>query len=229
MDLMKNINEVYKNIEKAASIANRDPNDITLIAVSKTKPIEMLISAKECGLKIFGENKVQEVMDKSLHIEDISWHFIGKLQKNKVKYIIDKVDLIHSLDSISLAEEINKRAEKKGIIVNVLIQINIGDEVTKSGIHKDDLESFIKDIKEFKNIKVCGLMAIPPKCEKEEARGYFKQMKNLFDHLKDFEDDSIKMQYLSMGMTGDYEVAIEEGSNMVRVGTGIFGERDYLK
>ncbi|MEF9953236.1 MAG: YggS family pyridoxal phosphate-dependent enzyme [Clostridium sp.] len=229
MELMQNINEVYDNIKKAAKVSGRSEEDITLIAVSKTKPIEMIIEARKCGIKTFGENKVQEVMDKFEHIEDASWHFIGKLQKNKVKYIIDKVCLIHSLDSVSLAEEINKRAEKKGIVANALIQINIGNEETKSGIQKEDLDSFINNLKEFRNIKICGLMAIPPICSSEEARSYFKEMKKLFDHLKGFEDDSMKMEYLSMGMTGDYEVAIEEGSNMVRVGTGIFGQRDYLK
>lgn len=229
MDLMSNINEVYKNIEKAAKVSGRTPEEITLIAVSKTKPIELLKEAWECNIRVFGENKVQEVMDKYENIPDASWHFIGKLQKNKVKYIVDKVDLIHSLDNISLAEEINKRADKKGIVVNTLVQINIGDEATKSGIHKDELNSFIEKVKEFNNIKICGLMAIPPKCSKEEARNYFKEMRKLFDHLKCLEDNSMEMKYLSMGMTGDYEVAIEEGSNMVRVGTGIFGERDYLK
>lgn len=229
MDILQNLEAVYSNIEKAAIKTGRKKEDITLIAVSKTKPIEMLQEAHNVGVDVFGENKVQELVEKYEDLPNVNWHFIGGLQKNKVKYIVDKVILIHSLDSVSLAQEIDKRAKGKGIKVNVLIQINIGNEESKSGIHKEELNSFVNDIKEFDNIVVQGLMAIPPKGTKEEARTYFKEMKTLFDGLKGSEDENLTMKYLSMGMTGDYEIAIEEGSNMVRVGTGIFGARDYTK
>lgn len=229
MDMLQNIKNVYSRIEAAAKASGRKKEDITLISVSKTKPIEMLKEAKSFGIDTFGENKVQELVDKYEELKNVNWHFIGSLQRNKVKYIIDKVSLIHSLDNISLAKEIDKRAKGKNIIASVLIQINIGEEESKSGIHKDELNNFIKEISELENLKVCGLMAIPPKCSEEEARPYFKEMKKLFDSLKLIESDKITMKYLSMGMTGDYEIAIEEGSNMVRVGTGIFGQRDYSK
>ncbi|MEG0641478.1 MAG: YggS family pyridoxal phosphate-dependent enzyme [Clostridium sp.] len=224
--MLQKLNNVYSNIKVAAEKSGRREEDITLIAVSKTKPIEMIRLANSLGVNTFGENKVQEVVDKYDNIGSVNWHFIGTLQKNKVKYIVDKVCLIHSLDSISLAEEINKRAKNKGIVARVLIQINIGKEESKSGIYKEELYNFIEDIKGFENIKVCGLMTIPPK---DESRKYFKDMKMLFDSLKIVENSNLKMEYLSMGMTGDYEIAIEEGANMVRVGTGIFGDRDYLK
>lgn len=227
MDMLQNIKNVHARIEAAAKASGRSKEDITLISVSKTKPIEMLYEANNLGINTFGENKVQELVDKCDKLENVHWHFIGSLQKNKVKYIIDKVDLIHSLDSISLAKEIDKRAKAKNIIASVLVQINIGEEESKSGIHKEELNNFIKEIGEMENLKVCGLMAVPPKCSGDEVRPYFKEMKSLFNNLKSFENDRLTMKYLSIGMTGDYEVAIEEGSNMVRVGTGIFGQRDY--
>jgi PLP dependent protein len=227
--MFENIKEVQVKIEAAAAKAGRRKEDIILVAVSKTKPIEKLIEAKENGLRIFGENKVQELVEKYPNIDDVEWHLIGHLQKNKVKYIIDKVNLIHSLDSFSLAEEIDRRAEKIGKIMPVLIQINIGKEESKSGIFEEDLQSFIEDLKKFRNIIIKGIMTIPPKAgSDEEARKYFKRMKELFDSLKAFNCENIDIEYLSMGMTGDYEIAIEEGANIIRVGTGIFGERNYV-
>lgn len=226
--MLQNINMVKSKIESASKKQSINKDNIVLIAVSKTKPIEMLIEAKKLGISIFGENKVQELVDKYDQIENVEWHFIGKLQRNKVKYIIDKVSLIHSLDNIPLASEINKRAKAKGIIAKVLIQINIGSEEAKSGINKDDINTFIDEVIKFDNIKVEGLMAIPPKCTGDEVRTYFKEMKKIFDKLKCKDNNNFEMKYLSMGMTGDFEIAIEEGSNMVRVGTGIFGERDYI-
>ena len=229
MDMQKNIETVYEKIKIAAEKSGRKKEDITLIAVSKTKPVEMLLEAQSLGLSTFGENKVQELVDKYESVHNVNWHFIGSLQRNKVKYIIDKVSLIHSLDSVSLANEINKRAKSKNIVSDVLVQINIGKEDSKSGIYKEELHDFIKEISEFENIRVLGLMAIPPKGNSDEVRGYFREMKTLFDSLKSCENERLVMKYLSMGMTGDYEIAIEEGSNIVRVGTGIFGERDYSK
>lgn len=227
MDMKKRIDLVNSKIENAAMKRGINKKDITLIAVSKTKPIEDIIEAKKLGLNVFGENKVQELTDKYDKIEDVSWHFIGKLQRNKVKYIIDKVSLIHSLDNIPLAIEINKRAGAKGIKASVLIQINIGMEESKSGINKEDLKDFLNEVIKLQNIKVEGLMAIPPKCSEEQVRSYFKEMKGLYDNLSEMENENLDIKYLSMGMTGDYEIAIEEGANIVRVGTGIFGYRNY--
>lgn len=228
MDIAKRIDDVRRRIGEAAKRSNRDEKDITLVAVSKTQPSEVLISAYNSGIKIFGENKVQELVEKYSAFQDVSWHLIGHLQKNKVKYIIDKVNLIHSLDNIELAEEIDKRAKKIGKVVNVLIQINIGKEETKSGIYEEDLEEFIDKITKYDGIKVLGIMAIPPASKNpEDSREYFKRMKGIFENLKDKKYDNFDIKYLSMGMTNDFEVAIEEGANIVRVGTGIFGERNY--
>lgn len=228
MDISDRINEVERRICDAAKRAGRDEKDIILVAVSKTKPIEDLVSAYNAGMRIFGENKVQELTEKYPDLPDVSWHLIGHLQKNKVKYIIDKVNLIHSLDSIELAEEINKRAKNGGKIVNVLIQINIGKEETKSGINEEELEDFSEKISKYDGIKILGVMAIPPASKNpEDSRKYFKRMKELFEKLKNKKYDNFDIRYLSMGMTNDFEVAIEEGANIVRVGTGIFGERNY--
>jgi pyridoxal phosphate enzyme (YggS family) len=228
MNLADNIEVVSERIEKAAVKSGRTREDIHLVAATKMQSIEKLLDAYNCGLKVFGENKVQELIEKYPHIMDVSWHFIGHLQKNKVKYIIDKVDMIHSVDNLELAQEINKRASKINKIMPVLIQINIGREATKSGIVEDQLDELCGELSKLESIKVQGLMAIPP-AEKAagESRGYFKQMKNLYERLaaKDYREFDIK--YLSMGMTGDFEEAIEEGANIIRVGTGIFGKRNY--
>lgn len=230
MSIESNIKDVKARIEKAAERAGRKSEDILLIAVSKTKPIEMLMEARNTGLTVFGENKVQEITEKYDHIPGARWHMIGHLQKNKVKYIIDKVDLIHSLDNIDLAEEIDKRAKKAEKVMSVLIQINIGNEDTKSGIDKTEIESFIEKLQTYENIRVEGLMAIPPVMVNEaETRKYFKEMKEIFEKLKKTGYNNCIMKYLSMGMSDDFEIAIEEGSNMVRVGTSIFGKRDYSK
>lgn len=228
LEISQNIKEVKEKIEMAAARSGRKSEDITLVAVSKTQPIEKIIEAKESGLNIFGENKVQEIVDKYPNIIEVQWHLIGHLQTNKVKYIIDKVSLIHSLDSISLAEEIDKRAKKANKIMPVLIQINIGKEESKSGIFEEELQDFIEELKKFNNIVIKGIMTIPPKADSDdEARKYFKRMKEIFESLKVYNCENIDIEYLSMGMTGDYEIAIEEGANIIRVGTGIFGERNY--
>lgn len=228
MNISDNIEAVNERIAKAAAKSGRIKNDILLVAATKMQSVEKLLEARDCGIKVFGENKVQELIEKYPHINGVSWHFIGHLQKNKVKYIIDKVDMIHSVDNLELAQEINKRALKINRVVPVLIQINIGKEETKSGIMEEQLDELCDELCQLQNIKVQGLMAIPP-AEKVpgEARGYFKQMKNLFEKVsaKGYKEFDIK--YLSMGMTGDFEEAIEEGANIVRVGTGIFGKRNY--
>lgn len=228
MDISNRIHEVRRRILDAAKRAGRDEKEITLVAVSKTQPAEVLVGAYNEGIRIFGENKVQELIEKYPALQNVSWHLVGHLQKNKVKYIVDKVSLIHSLDSVELAEEINKRAKASGKVVNVLIQINIGKEETKSGIYEEDLEELTEKLSEYDEIRILGIMAIPPASKNpEDSRKYFRRMKELFEKLKDKKYDNFDIKYLSMGMTNDFEIAIEEGANIVRVGTGIFGERNY--
>jgi pyridoxal phosphate enzyme (YggS family) len=216
---------IIQNIEKLKA---KIPEEVLLLAVSKTKPLEDLEEAYKAGIRDFGENKVQELTTKfeSFH-DDVRWHLIGHLQTNKVKYLIDKVYLIHSLDSINLLHEIEKNFKKANKIANTLIQINIGRETSKSGILEEDLEKFILEIEKCTNVSVKGIMVIIPVGDEESNRRYFKKTKEIFDGLKKNEYKNIQMNILSMGMTHDYVTAIEEGSNLVRIGTGIFGERNY--
>ncbi|AGF56399.1 MULTISPECIES: YggS family pyridoxal phosphate-dependent enzyme [Clostridium] len=216
---------IIQNIEKLKA---KIPEEVLLLAVSKTKPLEDLEEAYKAGIRDFGENKVQELTTKfeSFH-DDVRWHLIGHLQTNKVKYLVDKVYLIHSLDSINLLHEIEKNFKKANKIANTLIQINIGRETSKSGILEEDLEKFILEIEKCTNVSVKGIMVIIPVGDEESNRRYFKKTKEIFDGLKKNEYKNIQMNILSMGMTHDYVTAIEEGSNLVRIGTGIFGERNY--
>ncbi len=228
----QNLKQVRSNIEVAVKKSGRKLEDVTLIAVSKTKPIEDLIEAANCGVINFGENKTGEIVSKYEHFEncDVNFHMIGHLQRNKVKYIVDKVVLIHSLDSVRLARKIDEQANKKGVVVDVLVQINIGDEQSKFGIKASDIDDFMKDISIFENIRVRGLMCIAPYVEDaEQNRHLFKQMNNIFIDIKDKNKDNNCIDILSMGMSNDYQVAIEEGATMVRVGTAIFGRRNYIK
>ena len=204
------------------------PSNVQLIAVSKTRTIEEMEEAYEFGIRKFGENKVQEIIRKfdEFH-QDVEWHLIGHLQTNKVKYIVDKVHLIQSLDSIKLLKEIEKVYGKHNKIAKTLIQVNIGREEQKYGILEEDIEDLIEALETCKNVNVLGIMTIIPKGTKEECREYFKRTYELFLKLKERSFKNIKMEILSMGMSGDYEIAIEEGSNMVRIGQGIFGERIY--
>lgn len=215
--------------ENVININPTIPSGVKLIAVSKTKPLEDMDEAYQCGIRDFGENKVQELMYKIEHFnkEDVTWHLLGHLQRNKVKYIVGKVNLIHSLDSIKLLEEIEKQYAKTGLIAHVLIEINIGKEQNKSGIMKEDLEELLNVIENCNYVNVEGLMTVIPIGDENSCRIYFKEVKNIFDNLSKRSFKNIKMKYLSMGMTGDYKIAIEEGSNMVRIGQGIFGKRDY--
>lgn len=218
MSVEENIREIKTSI----------PKDVTLIAVSKTKPVEEIEKAYQMGIRDFGENKVQEMVDKYDKLpKDIRWHLIGHLQRNKIKYIVGKVHLIHSLDSIRLLEEIEKQYKSNGITAQVLIQINIGKEDSKTGIYLEDLEELLQVCEKCENVKVKGLMAIIPKGSEECCRNYFKQMKNIFEDLKKRKLNNITMEVLSMGMSGDYKLAIDEGSNMVRIGSCIFGKRNY--
>ena len=227
--ITKNLEIVQNNIENSCKKANRNLEDVKLIAVSKTKPVSMLQEAYDAGIRDFGENKVQEILEKYDKLpSDIRWHMIGHLQRNKVKNIIDKVALIHSVDSLRLAEEISKEAVKHNRIMPILIELNIAGEESKFGMSFAECEELISTISKLPNLQIKGLMTVAPFVENaEENRQYFKAMKQLSVDIMKKNIDNVCMDILSMGMTGDYEVAIEEGSNMVRIGTGIFGERNY--
>ncbi|MHB1392077.1 MAG: YggS family pyridoxal phosphate-dependent enzyme [Clostridia bacterium] len=228
-EIRDNIRTISQDIRDICLKAGKDPDSVTIIAVTKTVDTDRINYAIECGIQNIGENKVQEVMAKFDNIErNVNWHLIGHLQTNKVKYIIDKVALIHSVDSISLAEEIGRRAEKAGLIKDVLIQVNVAEEETKFGIEYNEIDSFIKQLSQLSGIRVKGLMTIAPYFEdKELVRPVFRQLREKFDMLAEVNIPNVEMKYLSMGMTNDYKLAIEEGSNMVRIGTGIFGVRNY--
>ncbi len=229
--LKENLSKVEQNILAACEKSTRPRSEVTLIAVSKTKPAEMLQEAYDAGVRDFGENKVQEICDKyEVLPSDIRWHMIGHLQRNKVKYIIDKVCMIHSVDSYRLAEEINIQAKKHRIVMPVLIEVNIADEQTKFGVSKEDAIQLIEEAAHLDNISIQGLMTVAPYVtDAEENRKYFQEIKQLAVDIQAKNIDNVAMRVLSMGMTGDYAVAIEEGADMVRVGTGIFGERNYSR
>lgn len=229
--IIENYKEVEKKVCEACSRAGRDRSEVTLIAVSKTKPVEMLKEAMMAGADVFGENKVQELCEKyEVLPKNLHWHMIGHLQRNKVKYIVDKAELIHSVDSLRLAEEISKEAEKKKVQVSVLIEVNVAEEDSKFGVKVEDTENLIREIAQLPNVHIQGLMTIAPYVENaEENRPIFRTLKKLAVDIKMKNIDNVHMDVLSMGMTGDYEVAVEEGATMVRVGTGIFGERNYMK
>jgi pyridoxal phosphate enzyme (YggS family) len=218
------IDEAYNRIK------NKISEDVTLICVSKTRKVSEIREAYACGARDFGENKVQELIEKYDCLDvDIRWHFIGHLQRNKVKYIVGKVHLIHSLDSIRLLQEIEKRYRDKDEIANLLIQVNIGEEDTKTGVAVEEIDALIKAAEECNNIRIRGLMATIPIGNEENCRRYFSQMKNIFEHLKTFKHKNVSMDFLSLGMSGDFQIAIDSGSNMIRLGESIFGARDYKK
>ncbi|MED9903311.1 MAG: YggS family pyridoxal phosphate-dependent enzyme [Lachnospiraceae bacterium] len=227
--IRENIAEVKKNIEEACVRAGRKPNEVSLIAVSKTKPVPLLLEAYEAGCRDFGENKVQELMDKYEQLpKDIRWHMIGHLQRNKVKYIVGKVFLIHSVDSLKLAEEISREAVKKETTVNILVEVNVAGEESKFGTTCKEAVCLVEKIAALPGIYVKGLMTIAPYVENaEENRQYFVNLRQLSVDIMNKNIDNVNMDILSMGMTGDYVTAVEEGAVYVRVGTGIFGERDY--
>lgn len=229
--LSENLAEVEKNISRACLKSGRSREEVTLIAVSKTKPVHMLQEAYDLGIRTFGENKVQELTEKYDALpSDIQWHLIGHLQRNKVKYIIDKAALIHSVDSLRLAETIEKEARKHDLTANVLIEVNVAKEESKFGVLPEELDSFVDKIAQFSHIRVKGLMTIAPFTENpEENRPFFAGLRKLSVDIAAKNIDNITMSILSMGMTGDYQVAIEEGATMIRVGTGIFGARDYAR
>lgn len=223
----KNIKAVEDIIAAECEKSGRERSEVTLIAVSKTKPVEMLQEAYAYGCRDFGENKVQELLDKYEAMpKDIRWHMIGHLQRNKVKYIVDKVYMIHSVDSLRLAEEISKEAVKKNVEVKVLLEVNVANEETKFGVTCEEVRQLAQDIAKLPNISIKGLMTIAPFVDNEEKnRYYFQKLKKIFIDIMTKSIDNINMETLSMGMTGDYRVAVSEGATCVRVGTGIFGIR----
>jgi len=225
-----NIRNVKNIIATQCREAGRSPEEVTLIAVSKTKPVEMLMEAYDFGCRDFGENKVQELLDKfEVMPKDIRWHMIGHLQRNKVKYIVDKVYMIHSVDSLRLAEEISKEAVKKNVCVNILVEVNVANEETKFGVACEDAAQLVQNIAKLPNICVKGLMTIAPFVENaEKNRPIFSKLKKISVDIMHENIDNITMENLSMGMTGDYTVAVSEGATCVRVGTGIFGVRQYM-
>lgn len=227
--LKENLYQVQRNMKNACGRAGRAESDVTLIAVSKTKPVPMLEEIYALGVRNFGENKVQELVDKAGQLPgDIRWHMIGHLQRNKVKYIVDKVYMIHSVDSLRLAEEISREAVKQGVTVNILIEVNVAGEESKFGVSPEETPELVREIACLPGLKVRGLMTIAPFVENaEDNRIFFSALKKLCVDITNKNIDNVRMDYISMGMTGDYEVAIEEGATFVRVGTGIFGERSY--
>ncbi|MBR5799621.1 MAG: YggS family pyridoxal phosphate-dependent enzyme [Lachnospiraceae bacterium] len=227
--IRENLKDVRNEINKACTLSGRDEKSVELIAVSKTKPVSELMEAYECGCRLFGENKVQELVDKYEQMpKDIKWHMIGHLQRNKVKYIVDKVAMIHSVDSLRLAEEISKEALKHQVTVDILIEINVACEESKFGVTVADAEALIREIAVLPGIRIRGLMTVAPYTENaEENRPYFESLRQLSVDINAKNIDNVNMNVLSMGMTGDYAVAIMEGATHVRVGTGIFGERQY--
>ena len=227
--LKDNLKEVEANIMTACEKAGGNREDVTLIAVSKTKPVSMLEEIYAEGIRTFGENKVQELTEKYDQLPaDIKWHMIGHLQRNKVKYIVDKVSLIHSVDSYRLAEEINIQAKKHQVTVPILIEVNVAGEDTKFGVRPEETLRLVEEIASLENVRIQGLMTIAPFVEDpEENRVHFRRLKQLSVDIDSKNIDNVHMEILSMGMTNDYMVAIEEGATMVRVGTGIFGARNY--
>lgn len=231
MSICDNIKEIQQRITDAAKKCGRNPSDIKLIAVTKTKPIEDLKEAFKCGMTEFGENRPQELAAKYPEFADtdVNWHLIGQLQKNKVKYIIDKAQLIHSVDSYELALEINKRAKAIGKVQDILIQINISGEESKSGVSPDEAEALCRKISELENIKIKGLMTISVRgLDYQGNKEIFSRLAMLSKKLMGCNIPNAEFSELSMGMTNDFEAAIEAGSTMIRVGTAIFGARDYM-
>lgn len=225
--ITENLQAVQTNIAQALENAQRGPEDAVLIAVSKTKPISMIQEAYEAGIRDFGENKVQELVDKYDQLpKDIRWHMIGHLQRNKVKYLIGKTVLIHSVDSLRLAEEISKEAAKQKTDVDILIEVNVAQEESKFGLRLEETLELVEAVSALPYVHIKGLMTIAPYTDNpEENRKYFRQLKQLSVDITRKSVDNVSMNILSMGMTNDYVIAVEEGSTCVRVGTGIFGER----
>ena len=227
--IKENLTEVQQKIQAACRRAGRDASEVTLIAVSKTKPLEMIREAYAAGMREFGENKPQEMRDKAKELENpVKWHMIGSLQTNKIKYVVGTACLIHSVDSVALAAAIEKEAAKKELVMDILLEVNMAKEESKHGLMEEDVLPAVLEIAKMSHLRVRGLMTVAPYTENaEENRIYFRKMKELLVDIRSKNIDNVFMDILSMGMSSDYEVAIEEGATMVRIGTGIFGERIY--
>lgn len=222
-----NIQEVIEQVRMSALKANRNPSDIQIVAVTKTVPVERIRQAVDAGMTVLGENRVQELLDKHPEVDGVDWHLIGHLQTNKVKYIADKITLLHSLDSTGLAEELNKRMNAAGRVLDVLVQVNVADESTKFGIKPSDTFDFIDSLRKLTGIKVKGLMTIGPYVsDPEEVRPVFRQLRELAGKVKTMDFPGVEMVHLSMGMSNDYTVAVEEGATLIRLGSIIFGSRN---
>jgi len=229
MSIKSNIEYIQELKGKAAEKSGRKPEDVLLVAVTKLHHPDEMNEAIDAGITDIGENKVQEILDKYDRVKPVRWHLIGHLQTNKVKYIIDKVSMIHSVDSMKLAKEIDKRAAQHNLVMDILVQVNSAEEESKFGITTAETDQLIADIAEqCPNIRIKGLMCIAPfEDDPEDVREYFAEVKQIYDKYVNEKSDRVDFEYLSMGMTHDFEVAVEEGSNLIRVGTAIFGYRDY--
>lgn len=224
-----NLISIVQRISDACQRVGRSRDEVTLICVSKMNPAEAVIEANDCGADTFGENKVQELTDKMQQVgRDLNWHLIGHLQTNKVKYVVGKVAMIHSVDSLRVAQAISREALKAGVTANILIEVNIALEESKFGVTPNECETLIRSISSLPNLKICGLMTVAPDTSDPESnRPYFRRMKELSVDIASQNIDNVSMNVLSMGMSGDFEVAVEEGATHVRIGTGIFGRRNY--
>jgi pyridoxal phosphate enzyme (YggS family) len=231
LSIKENLDNIKLRIKNAAEKSGRTEDDVKLIAVTKTIDVDRIRSVYDYGILDMGENKVQELTEKFGKLDQsCRWHLIGHLQTNKVKYIIDKVEMIHSVDSISLAEEINTRAAKIGRKMDILLQVNVSGEESKFGISPDEVRGHVEAISKLGNISLRGMMTIAPYAQNpEDIRPVFRNLYNIYIDMKKEKIDNVTMDYLSMGMSNDFEVAIEEGANIVRIGTGIFGMRDYSR
>lgn len=231
LTIKENLDDILSRIKVAAEKSGRKAEDIKLIAVTKTVGVERIKNVYDYGILDMGENRVQELLDKYDKLDSsCRWHLIGHLQTNKVKYIIDKVEMIHSVDSIELAKEINTRADKIGKKMNILVQVNVSGEESKFGINPQEVDEFIEKVSKYGNISVKGMMTIAPYAENpEDVRDVFRKLYSIYIDIKKKKLDNVSMDYLSMGMSNDFEVAIEEGANIIRIGTDIFGKRDYTK
>lgn len=227
--IKKLLEEIHKRISDAAKRSGREPGEVFLLGVTKGIDIKRIEEAIDAGLKTFGESRVQEALPKIKTLgKSASWHFIGHLQKNKVKYIVGEVELIHSVDSIILSEEIDKRSKKRGVVQKILIEVNVSGEKDKFGFPPEEVIRSVEEIRHLENISLCGLMTIPPYSEDpEDSRPYFQKLRELRLEVIETFPDLYEFKELSMGMSNDFEVAIEEGSTIVRIGTAIFGERSY--
>ena len=230
-EVTENLNKVKGMIDAACKASGRDPAEVTLVAVSKTKPNEMIMEAYNAGIRDFGENYVQELVEKMNTLpNDIRWHMIGHLQRNKVKYIVGKVVLIHAVDSVRLAQEIDKEAGKLGIVQDILLEVNMGREETKFGIFEEDVMDVVNEISKLSHVRIKGLMTSAPYVvDSEENREIFHKIMRLAVDIKNKNADNVYMEVMSMGMSQDFVAAVKEGSTMVRVGSLIFGERNYTK